>query len=142
MTSSTGALTLGPTMWAVRDLAEARAFYTDVIGADAGEPHVVEHGNFLRCFVSVGGGSLQLMQPLPGEQVLAAHIEKRGEGFYGQVLLTDDLAAARERLATSGVQVVAEEIDLGNMKETVLHPRSTRGVLTVLRQLIPDGGDA
>lgn len=128
-------LQLGPTMWAVRDMAEAQAFYTDILGATAGEPHVVEHGNFLRCFVTLGGGILQLMQPLPGEEVLTRHIEKRGEGFYGQVYLTADLAATRERLRMAGVRVVADEIDLGDMKEAVLHPSSTRGVLSVLRQL-------
>lgn len=137
-----GELTLGPSMWAVRDIEEARAFYTDVLGGEAGEPHVVEHGNFLRCFVTVGAGELQLMQPLPGEQVLAGHLDKRGEGFYGQVYLTDDLAAARERLVAAGVAVVAEEIDLGDMVESVLHPRSTRGVLSVLRMMTPDGAAA
>lgn len=131
-----GDLRLGPQMWAVTDIETSAEWFRDVVGADVGEVHHVAHGNFERCFVTVGSGQIQLMQPCDGEETLRAFLERRGDGYYGQVYLTDDLDAARDRLVDRGLQVVAPDIDLGDMREAVLHPRSTLGVLTVLRQLV------
>lgn len=131
-------LRLGPQMWAVTDIEASAAWFRDIVGADVGEVHHVPHGRFDRCFVTVGTGQIQLMQPGEGEETLRAFLDRRGDGYYGQIYLTDDLDAARDRLIDRGMRVVAPDIDLGDMREAVLHPRSTLGVLTVLRQLVTD----
>lgn len=126
---------LGPVMVAVRDIDAAREFYRDIWNAKVGDIHDVPAGRMRRCFIDVGGGQLQLMQPHQGEAVLTRFLEDRGPGMYGQILLTDDIEDAASQLESKNLRTVGGMIEMDDMRELVVHPSETFGVLTVLREL-------
>ena len=71
---------------------------------------------------------------------MAKFLEKNGPGMHHVAYRTDDIDAALERCATSGLRLIDEEPRTGirDSRVAFLHPKSTGGVLTEIVQ--PAGG--
>jgi methylmalonyl-CoA epimerase len=83
----------------------------------------------------VGDPRIELLEPSEPDSVIARFIEKRGEGIHHIALKVPDLAAAVERLRTSGARVLNEpRTGAGGHLYVFVHPSSTGGVLLELIQ--------
>lgn len=125
------------TMVAVEDIEHARATFSSAFAASSTEPEYVSSGRFYRSFVSIpGGGQVQLMQPGDGEEVLRGFLARRGQGLYGLVVGVADIERAYAWLQQhpEDYALVGGIVDLDDMREVIIHPKSMSGVLTVLRQ--------
>jgi methylmalonyl-CoA/ethylmalonyl-CoA epimerase len=87
-------------------------------------------------FLDVGGGHLELLEPLGEDSPIAKHIEKRGEGLHHLCLRVDDLEAVLAQLAARGVEPVGGRVraGAGGARVAFLHPRDTGGVLLELSE--------
>ena len=84
---------------AVKDLAESKKFYTEVLGLKVhGEDEVVEEQKVKVCFIPTGDSEIELLESTSPEGPIAKHIEKNGEGIQHVALFVDDLTAALEEL--------------------------------------------
>lgn len=83
----------------VADVARAAAFYEGVLGLVRVREHADDEGGPRSIWLDLGGPVLMLERALRGVGA------QRGSGHV-LVLATDDLAAAADRLARAGVEVV------------------------------------
>ena len=128
---------------AVRDLEQATALLVDLLGASAGEVHVVERYAMRYRMCRVGKVDFELMEPIGDSGVIADFLARRGPGLHHVAFAVDDVSAGMERLAAKGVRFVDElpvELRLagedfagrrfdGDAKLAFAHPSSLLGVL-------------
>ncbi len=83
-----------------------------------------------------GAGSIELLQPDPGDNPVARHIARRGAGIHHVALEVDDLNGLFARLQSAGVRLIDSAPRAGAHGTTVcfVHPQSTGGVLVELVQ--------
>ncbi len=122
---------------AVRNLDEALKLYTDVFGLKVKEIEIAEDQKIRTAVISVGGTSLELMEPTSPDGPVAKFLEKRGEGMHHLSLEVGDIEAALETIARNGVPLVDEKprMGLGGSKIAFLHPKGTK----VLIELVEPG---
>ncbi len=117
---------------AVKDLKEAREFYSKVFRLDSSEPIIGGDGTIKVSMVKVGDVLIELLQPIGSEGVMAKFLEKRGEGFHHICYEVDDIKAEIASLKVSGIQVLGEPKPGAEGMSVFLHPRGTHGVLVEL----------
>jgi len=112
------------------DLAPAVASLRDALGL--GEPFRdpgVEVFGLHNAVLPVGDTFLEIVSPLRDDCSGARYLQRRGgDGGYMVIVQTDDLSAARRRIATTNTRVVFE-VELEDMATIHLHPRDTGGAL-------------
>lgn len=123
---------------AVSAHADALAFWRDLLGLPLEHvEHVAGDGVSVAMLrFGAGAGSVELLQPDPGENPVARFIGKRGAGLHHVALEVDDLPGLFERLVAAGVRLVDKAPRPGAHGTTVcfVHPASTGGVLVELVQ--------
>jgi len=123
---------------AVTAHAEALRFWRDLLGLPLEHvEHVPGDGvNVAMLRLGTGAGSIELLQPDPGENPVGRFIGKRGAGIHHVALEVDDLPALFERLKAAGVRLIDAAPRPGAHGSTVcfVHPASTGGVLLELVQ--------
>ena len=125
---------------AVKDLAEALAFYRDALGLEIEAPEDVASQHVRAHFIRVGESSLELLEATAPESAIARYVDKRGPGIHHITLRVDDLAAVLARLKAKGIRLVDESPRPGAEGALVafVHPAATHGVLVELKQAAPD----
>ncbi|MDG6929142.1 MAG: methylmalonyl-CoA epimerase [Nitrososphaerota archaeon] len=121
---------------AVRSLEEAVRFYTDVLGCRVAWTEEVPQEGVRIAMLRVGGGYVELMEPLSSDTPVARFLAKRGEGVHHVALAVDDAEAATRELAARSVETVyprAREIK-GSRVVNFIHPRSAHGALVEIIQ--------
>jgi methylmalonyl-CoA/ethylmalonyl-CoA epimerase len=108
---------------------------TEVLGAtffDAGDE---PHNGFRWLQFELGGGKIEIIEPLNRDGFLYRFLTRRGEGVHHVTLYVEDLAKAIEQLRTAGYEPV--DISLGHefWKEAFLSPKQANGVLIQLAQV-------
>ena len=116
----------------VDDMSAARALFVDLLGG-----RFLNGGDNLASGVrivhlEVGGATVEIMQPLRRDSVLARHIGKRGTGFHHLTFVVDDLPQTITDLDGLGVQAVGTQLEPRHWRETFLRPRDTFGALLQL----------
>lgn len=121
---------------AVRDLEEAKALYSDVLGFTiTGEKELPERG--LRvAFLETGNTKIELLEGMTPESAISRHIEKRGPGIQHLCFTVDDIRRVMDELKAEGVEMIDAEPRRGAEGRLVafLHPKSTLGVLLELEE--------
>jgi methylmalonyl-CoA epimerase len=117
---------------------EALRFWRDLLGLPLEHvEHVAGDGvNVALLRLGAGAGSIELLQPDPGENPVARFLVKRGAGLHHVALEVDDLPALFAKLQAAGVRLIDAAPRAGAHGTTVcfVHPASTGGVLVELVQ--------
>lgn len=118
---------------AVRSLAAAKGIY-EQIGLGISPEEVVAAEKVKVAMVPVGETRLELLEPTSDDSVIAEFIARRGEGLHHISLSVPDLKAAVQKLKSSGVRLISEEIKIGagGHRYIFIHPASASGVLIEL----------
>ncbi|HWP99011.1 MAG TPA: methylmalonyl-CoA epimerase [Vicinamibacterales bacterium] len=129
---------------AVRDLAEALAFYRDALGLEIEGVEEVPSQGVRAHFVDLGGVRLELLEPLGADSPVARFLERRGPGLHHVTLRVDDIHAALARLRARGVRLIDEAPRPGAHGALVafVHPSAAHGVLVELKQPAAEGATA
>jgi methylmalonyl-CoA epimerase len=124
---------------AVRDLADALAFYRDALGLEIEAPEEVASQRVRAHFVPVGESSLELLEATAADSPIAKYLDKRGPGLHHITLRVDDIRATLTQLKARGTKLVDDQPRTGAEGALVafIHPSSTHGVLVELKQAGP-----
>jgi LAO/AO transport system kinase len=120
---------------AVKSLDQALQFYREQLGLQVALRETVIEEKVNVAMLPVGEPRIELLEASEPGSVIARFIEKRGEGIHHIALKVPDLAAAVERLRTSGARILNEpRTGAGGHLYVFVHPSSTGGVLLELIQ--------
>jgi methylmalonyl-CoA epimerase len=128
---------------AVRDLAEALAFYRDALGLDVeASEHVASQGVTAH-FLHSGATRLELLEATSADSAVARYIEKQGPGLHHITLRVDNIDAALAHLKARGVRLVDDAPRPGaeGSRIAFIHPSSAHGVLVELKEAPPPTTD-
>ncbi|MCX5999578.1 MAG: VOC family protein, partial [Chloroflexi bacterium] len=126
---------------AVRDLDEATRHFTEVLGLVARGPRTYEPFSLRYDICPVGDTMLELMESTTPDGPIARFIDEHGEGLQHICLRVPDLEEAVSQLKQRGIEFVQEtptetESSLGRLKFVFARPKSFRGVLVQLAQVL------
>ena len=120
---------------AVRSLDEALRFYTDQLGFELSFRETVQAEKVNVAMLPAGGPRIELLEASQPDSVIAKFIDKRGEGLHHVAVKVPDLAAAVDRLKSSGARLLNEPREgAGGHLYVFVHPASAGGVLLELIQ--------
>jgi len=121
---------------AVKDLEQAKKFYTEMLGMPALGEEVVEQQKVKVCFIPCGDSEVELLESTSPEGPIAKFIEKNGEGIQHLALKVDNVEAALADLKAKGVRLIDEvpRYGAGGASIAFIHPKSTGGILLELSQ--------
>ena len=116
---------------AVKDIEQAKKFYTEFLGMKALGEEVVEEQKVKVCFIPCGDSEIELLESTSPDGPIAKHIEKKGEGIQHIALRVDNIEAAIADLMAKGVRMIDEKLryGAGGAKIAFVHPKSTGGIL-------------
>jgi methylmalonyl-CoA/ethylmalonyl-CoA epimerase len=116
---------------AVRSLEERLPLWRDALGLELLGIETVPGEGVRVAILRAGDSHVELLEPIDEESPIARHLGKRGEGLHHLTFQADDLAAALERAAAAGAEVLGGGARPGASGRQVafLHPRSCGGVL-------------
>lgn len=120
---------------AVASLETALRRYTSA-GFSAGPPEVVESEGVRLAFARSGDTTLELLESLRPDGVIATFIAKRGQGLHHIAFCTPDIRTAIAELRRQEFNVIDAEPRRGHGGRLVafVHPKSLHGVLFELVQ--------
>src|SRR4029453_8637611 len=93
---------------AVKDLAEALAFYRDALGLEIEAPEEVASQRVRAHFIPVGESAIELLEATAEDSPIAKYVAKRGPGIHHITLRVDDIRATLARLKEKGVRLIDE----------------------------------
>ena len=116
---------------AVKDIEQAKKFYTEFLGMKALGEEVVEEQKVKVCFIPCGDSEIELLESTSPDGPIAKHIEKKGDGIQHIALRVDNIEAAIADLMAKGVRMIDEKprYGAGGAKIAFVHPKSTGGIL-------------
>ena len=123
---------------AVADLAEAKKFYTDILGLKATGEEVVEEQKVKVCFIPSGDSELELLESTSPDGPIAKFIEKNNgrNGIQHIALRVDNIEQTIADLLAKGVRMIDEKprYGAGGSSIAFVHPKATGGILVELCQ--------
>ncbi len=121
---------------AVKDLEQAKKFYTEVLGMKCMGEEVVEEQKVKVCFIPCGDSEVELLESTSPDGPIAKYIEKNGEGIQHLAIRVDDIEAALADLKEKGVRLIDEKprYGAGGASIAFVHPKATGGILLELSQ--------
>lgn len=121
---------------AVKDLAEAKKFYTEILGIKAMGEEVVEQQKVKVCFIPCGDSELELLESTSPDGPIAKFIEKNGQGIQHLALRVDNIETTLADLKEKGVRLIDEKprYGAGGASIAFVHPKATGGILLELSQ--------
>ena len=119
---------------AVRNLAEARRYYEDVLGLTCYGVEEVADQKVRTAFFRIGSTKIELLESTDPGGPIGKFIEKKGEGIHHIAFAVQGLSEALGEAEAKGVQLIdrAPRPGAEGLHIAFLHPRSTGGVLTEL----------
>jgi methylmalonyl-CoA epimerase len=128
----------------VRDVDEAVALFTALLGAPPYKEEVVDREYVRTVFFGDGGlagrsPKVELVGPTDAASPVTRFLERRGPGLHHVAFEVDDLPAAIDRLRNGGFQPIGDEPTAGadGKRVAFIHPRSAGGVLVELVESAP-----
>lgn len=121
---------------AVKDLEQAKKFYTEILGMKAMGEEVVEQQKVKVCFIPCGDSEVELLESTSPDGPIAKFIEKNGEGIQHLAIRVDDIKATLEDLKAKGVRLIDQEprYGAGGASIAFVHPKATGGILLELSE--------
>jgi methylmalonyl-CoA/ethylmalonyl-CoA epimerase len=122
--------------FACRSAEAAARFYSDALGLPVVARETLEDMKLRVVKVRSGESVLELLEPLPGEELVSKFLASRGEGFHHVCFEVDDLRAATAELRERGYAPVWPEprVGAGGKWVNFLRPKDAFGVLVELNQ--------
>jgi methylmalonyl-CoA/ethylmalonyl-CoA epimerase len=121
---------------AVRDLDEAKAFYTRAFGMQVVHEEVNEEQGVREAMLAVGGSGscIQLLAPLREDSPIGKFLARSGEGIQQMAYGVDDIDAVSATLRERGLRLLYDEPKTGTAGSRVnfIHPKDAGGVLVEL----------
>lgn len=119
---------------AVRDLADAAAFYRDVLGLDPSPPEKADRAEIVS--FRFGEVELELLAPDEADGPIARFLDKRGPGIHHLCIRVPDLDQALERCRAAGYRLIDEtpRRGAGGHRIAFVHPKATAGILLELTE--------
>lgn len=119
---------------AVPRIENALPFFRDTLGLAPGPIHELPDQHVRATFLGDARQRLELIEPLDGESGVAKFVAERGRPTLHHVCyVVDELAAALERMARDGVELIDAKPRRGvEGLVAFVHPRSSGGVLIEL----------
>ena len=121
---------------AVKDLEQAKKFYTDILGMKATGEEVIEQQKVKVCFIPSGDSELELLESTAPDGPIAKFIEKKGEGIQHMALRVDNIEQTLADLKEKGVRLIDEKprYGAGGASIAFVHPKATGGILLELSE--------
>lgn len=121
---------------AVKDLEQAKKFYTEILGMTVMGEETVEQQKVKVCFIPCGDSEVELLESTAPDGPIAKFIDKNGEGVQHIALRVDNIEAAIADLKAKGVRMIDEvpRYGAGGASIAFVHPKSTGGILLELSQ--------
>lgn len=121
---------------AVKDLEQAKKFYTEVLGMKVMGEETVEQQKVKVCFIPCGDSEVELLESTSPDGPIAKFIEKNGEGMQHIALRVDNIEAAIADLKAKGVRMIDEtpRYGAGGASIAFVHPKATGGILLELSE--------
>ncbi|GBG56477.1 hypothetical protein SPFL3102_00279 [Sporomusaceae bacterium FL31] len=121
---------------AVKDLEQAKKFYTEVLGMEVQGEEVVEQQKVKVCFIPSGDSEVELLESTSPDGPIAKFIEKNGEGIQHIALRVDNIENALADLKAKGVRLIDEtpRYGAGGASIAFVHPKATGGILLELSE--------
>lgn len=119
---------------AVRSIAEASAFYTDVLGLGLQGSEVVADQKVKVAFLPITDSEVELLESTDPDGPVARYIESRGEGIQHVAYRVEDIDEALAELKAKGIRLIDQEPrhGAGGARIAFIHPKETNGVLVEL----------
>ncbi len=121
---------------AVKDLEQAKKFYTEMLGMEAMGEEVVDQQKVKVCFIPCGDSEVELLESTSPEGPIAKYIDKNGEGIQHMALKVDNIENALAELKKKGVRLIDESprYGAGGASIAFVHPKATGGILLELSE--------
>lgn len=121
---------------AVKDLAQAKKFYTETLGIEATGEEVVEQQKVKVCFIPCGDSELELLESTSPDGPIAKYIEKNGEGIQHVAIRVDNIENALADLKAKEIRLIDQtpRYGAGGASIAFVHPKATGGILLELSQ--------
>ena len=121
---------------AVKDLAQAKKFYTETLGTEATGEEVVEQQKVKVCFIPCGDSELELLESTSPDGPIAKYIEKNGEGIQHVAIRVDNIENALADLKAKEIRLIDQtpRYGAGGASIAFVHPKATGGILLELSQ--------
>jgi methylmalonyl-CoA/ethylmalonyl-CoA epimerase len=121
---------------AVKDLAQAKKFYGEMLGMTISGEETVEQQKVKVCFVPCGDSELELLESTSPDGPIAKFIDKNGEGMQHVAVRVDNIEAAIADLIAKGVRMIDQvpRYGAGGASIAFVHPKSTGGILLELTE--------
>ena len=117
---------------AVNNLAEARAFWENTMGARFMYEWENPEAGYKLVELELAGLTVELLEPLGGNSFLRKFIDRHGEGMHHMTFALPDVKSKAAELKARGVRVVDEHEFSPTSYECFISPRSSHGVLIQL----------
>ena len=119
---------------AVPSIAQALAFYRDVLGLTPGPPESADGATIVS--LALGDVHVELLEPRDPAGPVAKFLAKRGPGIHHICYRVPDLDRALERCRAAGYRLVDEvpRRGAGDRRIAFLHPKATAGILLELTE--------
>ena len=123
----------------VRSIEEALPFHRDVLGLALEQVLDIEADRVRIAFLGVGESKVELVEPTDETTGVARFLASKGEGVHHVCYEVADVAAALDRMAGDGIELIDRVPRRGAEGPVAfVHPRSGHGVLVELIEA-PDG---
>lgn len=129
---------------AVRDLVEAKAYHTRVLGMHVVHEETNDDQGVVEVMLAAtpdGPAQVQLVAPVRPDSAVARFLERRGPGLHHIAYATGDVDEATAALQERGTPVLYESARRGTRGSRInfVHPEHAGGVLVELVQPCPCG---
>jgi len=117
---------------AVTSIADALAFYRDVLGLRPTPPETADGATIVS--LTLGGSQIELLEAADPASPIARFIARRGPGIHHVSVRVPDLDAALARCRAAGYRLVDEAPRPGahGRRVAFIHPTATAGILVEL----------
>jgi methylmalonyl-CoA/ethylmalonyl-CoA epimerase len=117
---------------AVEDLDEALATYERLFGAEVEHRATVDAQGVRAASLKIGGGRVELLEPLSDDTPVGRFLAKRGPGMHHVAYEVSDLDATLVELVGAGAALIDERPREGlfGLEVAFVHPDSVHGVLS------------
>jgi methylmalonyl-CoA epimerase len=119
---------------AVPDLAEALAFYRDVLGLEPHPPEAADGATILS--LPFGESEVELLAPLSPDGPIGKFLAKHGPGIHHICYRVPNLDAALEACRMAGYRLIDEvpRVGAAGRRIAFIHPKATAGILLELTE--------
>ncbi|MEY2647536.1 MAG: methylmalonyl-CoA epimerase [Bacteroidota bacterium] len=124
--------------FAVSSLKDSIPLFEKLLGTPCYKTEEVATEKVNTAFFKTGESKIELLEGTDPSSVIAAFVNKKGEGMHHIAFGVDDIEAEVKRLKEAGFVFINEDPRPGadNKRVCFLHPKSTNGVLIELCQEI------